>query len=386
MSVSYSYSTGLSGELDVAREDDDSAALTADSSADVGNPSLAATSGTDLPNSSAALDGVTLSRQRRAADRSAHRSGWTQHWFWAEGCAFDWALAALLLAASAIPYRLVLPVTRHVTPNDPALSYPHAAPGTVSSPALYTAVLLGPLLLFSVTQLWLRSLKDWHHGLLSLAEALALSFNFKRWLNLVGRYRPDLLARQAAGIDGGDMAYPSGHAAYSFCAATVMMLYIWGKLQVFSSASATGRLGKVPLFSRAVLGLLPVVGAGFIAATRLTDYRHDFSDVNMGSAIGIICGSIGYFLNFPSLFDPGSWQVRRRAHGGGSHREAVQDTSWTTGSSDETDLMGAAAHHRPQTVSGVGEVMCVPNGLLARPQATASEGADTSGAAHQLIA
>jgi len=351
MSVSYSVSTGLTGQMapgvegghravrqDVDEYEDEEDEEEVEAEEEVSQaPAATATS---MPSSASP---VSRSERGRTASAVKPPPRLARHWFLADGYAWDWAAAAVLLAASALPQRLVQPVTRHIPPGDVALSYPYAGGSTVPAAALYASAILGPLLLFSVAQIRLRSWKDWHHGLLSLAEALALAFNFKRWLNLIGRYRPDFYAREAAGIDSGDMAYPSGHAAYSFCAATVMMLYIWGKLQVFSAANQ-GRYTKAP-FPKALIGLVPVAGAGFIAASRLVDYRHDFSDVNMGIFIGVSCGSIGYFLNFPSLFDSASWQARRRGHAG-SHREAVQDSSWaTTCSSDETDLLGSARPH-----------------------------------------
>lgn len=60
-----------------------------------------------------------------------------------------------------------------------------------------------------------------------------------------------------------------------------------------------------------------------------------------------------------SLFDSASWQARRRGHAG-SHREAVQDSSWaTTCSSDETDLLGSARPH-PHTARGAGSHDTMP--------------------------
>lgn len=77
----------------------------------------------------------------------------------------------------------------------------------------------------------------------------------------------------------------SGHAAYSFCAATVMALYIWGKLRVFSrteKVTCSPPLPPVTLliseqpslpgppqgsFSKLLAGMLPLAGAAFIAAT-----------------------------------------------------------------------------------------------------------------------
>mmetsp|Transcript_409 Transcript_409/g.1257 ORF Transcript_409/g.1257 Transcript_409/m.1257 type:complete len:112 (+) Transcript_409:82-417(+) len=68
-------------------------------------------------------------------------------------------------------------------------------------------------------------------------------------------------ARSLNGGDTGRMSYPSGHATYSFCAATIMALYIWGKFRTFSQSSGKGN------FPTAVLGLLPLAVSAFIAAS-----------------------------------------------------------------------------------------------------------------------
>lgn len=59
-----------------------------------------------------------------------------------------------------------------------------------------------------------------HHGLLSLLEAFALTFGWKRWMNLVGVYRPNWLAAYNSGtaseMESSRLSYPSGHSAYMF--------------------------------------------------------------------------------------------------------------------------------------------------------------------------
>uniref|UniRef100_A0A061RWD4 Pa-phosphatase related-family protein n=1 Tax=Tetraselmis sp. GSL018 TaxID=582737 RepID=A0A061RWD4_9CHLO len=251
-------------------------------------------------------------------------------WFGRGAYIWDWGTVLIFFAASAVPIRLVQPVHRIAFAGDLSLSYPNT-PGTVSAEVLYCSVFLGPLVVFTIAQMSSGSLKDLHHGCLSVAEALSLAFNVKRWLNLVGRHRPDWFARVAAGDAGtGAMSFPSGHAAYSFAAATVMSLYILGKFRVFSRPAAGS-------FPKAVAALLPVAGAGFIAASRLVDYRHDFSDVNAGSFIGICCGAFCYFLNFPSLFADDCHLPRSRSP---PASPASTGTPQSAGdASDETDVV-----------------------------------------------
>lgn len=102
-------------------------------------------------------EGPSSATQRPRARRLP---SFLKHWFFAGGYQWDWALVVALFLTSAIPQRLVLPVDRHITPADPALSYPYTQ-GTVSSEVLYACVIMGPLLLFSLAQVWVRSSEDW---------------------------------------------------------------------------------------------------------------------------------------------------------------------------------------------------------------------------------
>ncbi len=150
-----------------------------------------------------------------------------------------------------------------------------------------------------------RGLRDVHHLMLSILEAYAWASCFKIWLNVsVGRHRPDWYARVAGGdaaeLREGRASYPSGHAAYSHAAGAACFWYLAARLRVFcavhrlSAADAPPRL----LFARLVLATAPVGLATAIGTTRLTDYRHNFSDVNAGTVIGLTAGTACYFLNF----------------------------------------------------------------------------------------
>jgi len=55
-------------------------------------------------------------------------------------------------------------------------------------------------------------------------------------------------------------------------------------------------------FWKIMLCLLPAILALQISAFDTRDYIANFSDINMGTFLGISCGAIGYFLNYPSLF------------------------------------------------------------------------------------
>uniref|UniRef100_A0A0D2XR41 Phosphatidic acid phosphatase type 2/haloperoxidase domain-containing protein n=1 Tax=Fusarium oxysporum (strain Fo5176) TaxID=660025 RepID=A0A0D2XR41_FUSOF len=112
--------------------------------------------------------------------------------------------------------------------------------------------------------------------------------------NAVGRPRPDLLDRCKPAIgtkantlvtidvctaeDGhilqeGWRSFPSGHSSFSFAGLGFLSLFLAGQLHVFRY-SAGGRD-----LSRALVCLLPLIGAGLVAISRCEDYRHDVYDV-----------------------------------------------------------------------------------------------------------
>ncbi len=51
-------------------------------------------------------------------------------------------------------------------------------------------------------------------------------------------------------------------------------------------------------FPLLLLCCTPLAAAAFIAASRITDYKHERADVNAGAALGAACGLAAYLLNF----------------------------------------------------------------------------------------
>lgn len=230
---------------------------------------------------------------------------WTE-----EGYHNDWLLSIVLIVINlTIPLGWVQPIERFYTKSDPAISYPYH-PNTVSNTDMMLLTFLLPLSVFSTFALLKTSWLDWHHASLTLVEGFAVTTGFKQWMNLVGRLRPNWLASVQEGdmdkIESGRASYPSGHAAYTFLSCTILSLYLCGKLKLFSS-------GK-PSFAKGLLLCSPMALATFVAMTRITDYKHNPSDVNAGGFIGILCGTFCYFLNYPSLFaaDSGEPKLRKQ--------------------------------------------------------------------------
>lgn len=65
--------------------------------------------------------------------------------------------------------------------------------------------------------------------------------------------------------------------------------------------------------------------ATFTAVSRVVDYRHDFSDINLGMAIGLLCAIVSYMLNFEPLTSDRSGAPRVREGGeGGAKVEGLE--------------------------------------------------------------
>jgi diacylglycerol diphosphate phosphatase/phosphatidate phosphatase len=242
--------------------------------------------------------------------------------FIVDGYVYDWLLALVLIAVNfTIPNEILPPVERHYTPGDPALSYPvKSVPLTETQK--YVLVFALPAAVAAAAQLWYRSLLDWHHLMLAVVEAFAIQSTFKKWMNMTGRLRPDWFARLATGdpetIAAGRTAYPSGHATETFACFGICTLYLMAKLKVMVQAGP-GHLAK------AMLCLTPLMLAALITCSRVVAYKHDFSDINAGMAIGLCSGALAYCLNYPSLFAANCDQPRRRARKAASSSTLCRD-------------------------------------------------------------
>lgn len=152
-----------------------------------------------------------------------------------------------------------------------------------------------------------------HVTYLGLVIALVLTaFLTDLVKNLVGRPRPDLIARckPAAGtprdvlvtisvctetahhtLHDGWRSFPSGHSSFAFAGLGHMTLFLAGQTRIFAharSGAGAGAAEKVVRgdLGRALLCLAPLLVATWIAISRCQDYRHDVYDVCVGSLLG----------------------------------------------------------------------------------------------------
>jgi diacylglycerol diphosphate phosphatase / phosphatidate phosphatase len=152
---------------------------------------------------------------------------------------------------------------------------------------------------------------------LSLMSAALITNVFK---NAVGRPRPDLLARCGLSLENaakttltgveaceatdqhtlqdGWRSFPSGHSSFAFSGLGYLSFFLAGQLHALR-----GGLNTNSLFT--LLCLLPLLGAGMVAVSRLEDYRHGTEDVIVGSALGFLCAWAAYRRFFPTLVKSG---------------------------------------------------------------------------------
>ena len=163
--------------------------------------------------------------------------------------------------------------------------------------------------------------------ILSFGIALILtSFLTDTIKNAVGRPRPDLLSRckPQAGtppnvlvsfdvctetdhhrLHDGWRSFPSGHSSFSFAGLGFLSLFLAGQLHVFHPDGGRD-------LSRALLCLVPLIGAALIAISRCEDYRHDVYDVCTGALLGWTVGYWSYRRHFPRLNSADCHEPRTR--------------------------------------------------------------------------
>lgn len=113
---------------------------------------------------------------------------------------------------------------------------------------------------------------------------------------------------EASKVRDGRVSFPSGHSSISFAFATYTMLSLGGQYVWRPGSSVTARAIVIPT-QLALLG-----AAAGVAASRVTDGRHNVSDVVTGGLIGTAFAHIAYWRRFdwhgrPRRLSPTDLQV-----------------------------------------------------------------------------
>ncbi|KAF2670044.1 PAP2-domain-containing protein [Microthyrium microscopicum] len=198
--------------------------------------------------------------------------------------------------------------------DDARIQYPHAEVERVSLLMLLIYSIAVPFILIAVYNLVSRSpAHAFQVSLLGLSISLMLTELVTNvFKNAVGRPRPDLISRckpkpgtptdQLVGIEvctetrvhtlqDGWRSFPSGHSSFAFAGLGYLTLYFAGQFHLFRPNSNLTSL---------ILTVIPLIGAGMIAVSRLEDYRHGPIDVLTGSLLGFIVAYGAYRRYFPA--------------------------------------------------------------------------------------
>jgi diacylglycerol diphosphate phosphatase/phosphatidate phosphatase len=228
----------------------------------------------------------------------------------------DWLVVAIL-AIGAFMLDRIPAFHRHFSLTDKTIQFPLAPSSTVSTFHLSLISIATPAVILGLVACVIRrSPYDMHQAYLGLGVALSSTSLFVHMFkNFIGRPRPDFIARCQPPEDAADpllglstidictqtdlellydgmKSFPSGHSAYAFAGMAFVTFYLAGKLQVFD------RRGFV---FKPLICMLPLIGASLVAISRLTDYRHHWEDVLVGSLLGTILAYFAYRMYYPSL-------------------------------------------------------------------------------------
>ncbi|KAK3955570.1 phosphatidic acid phosphatase type 2/haloperoxidase [Pseudoneurospora amorphoporcata] len=253
--------------------------------------------------------------------------------WWMRSYTSDWVAFSLLLVGYILIAAFVEPFHRLFTINDIRISFPHAEVERVPVSHLFAYALFLPLgLLLLTNSLLLRSPRHIHHlSILGFLTSIILTtFLTDLIKNMVGRPRPDLIARcqprpdtppnKLVGVEvctqtdhhtlhDGWRSFPSGHSSFAFAGLGYLALFWCGQFRAFSSSSPAGTgvtdgMEKVLVkrdLLKALLCLSPLLGALMIAISRCMDYRHDVEDVCVGSVMGWVITYWSYRRYWPRL-------------------------------------------------------------------------------------
>jgi len=240
--------------------------------------------------------------------------------------AADWSLLGFIALAIVAFTVYANPHERLILPGDVSVTYP-LEPNIVSPFMLLIIVVVLPLTIFLLSQLWMRNPHDLHNTLLGFFQAFVVCMFFTSIFKFyVGRPRPDHFAMQQAtpGIKDAWLSFPSGHASSSFCSMTYVALWMAAKMGLYSGAGGQ--------FYKYVLTCLPMLLASFVACSRTRDYHHFYADVVGGSVLGLTIAVAVYHLNYPALWDAECHLPRPRVPKSSRSAEYDQIDQMETGS------------------------------------------------------
>jgi len=241
----------------------------------------------------------------------------------------DWFFI-FLVAVATIPFNIITPFERQFRLDDDTISHPYKSE-TFSIPFLVIATIGFPALIITIYHIIKRDFKyGFHQAVMGFCVSIVLALFVTSIIKIsVGRFRPDFLSRcqvditkvesiyktynisnlidygprnlydtsictnpNKSIINEGRKSFPSGHSSFAFASLTYTSLFIAGKIHLYDGNF---------IFWKLLAVLIPNLFALYVALTRMSDYRHHWQDIVVGSLIGIIFSVISYFYYFSFL-------------------------------------------------------------------------------------
>ncbi|KAI3406445.1 DPP1 [Candida oxycetoniae] len=236
----------------------------------------------------------------------------------------DLILLALLVICYFFIYN-IKPFHRQFSLYDATIQHPFKERETVNNIELFLYSTWIPLIVILVTALVLTSPKyrfyNTYVAALGLLLCVLITSNVTDVLkNLIGRHRPDFIARCQPDpsvrtealvsievctntdlnlLEDGYRTTPSGHSSISFAGLVYLALFLMGQFQANDPRAGSWRA--------LLFGGAPLMVATYIAMSRTEDYRHHFVDVIIGGLLGFFIGSWSYLRLFPWISDKRSF-------------------------------------------------------------------------------
>eukprot|EP00039_Didymoeca_costata_P020927 m.342876 g.342876 ORF g.342876 m.342876 type:complete len:293 (+) comp21943_c0_seq1:243-1121(+) len=219
----------------------------------------------------------------------------------------------VMLAGTTMRYDACLNATKKLIPSNESMNpnlcgdlWDHTLGYPLKASTVGTGALLGTVILVPIGSVILMFLYDksigveyeerrmkMRMGFLSILQICGMTMLFTESAkHYVGRYRPDAYEALARGghiaVDA-HWSYPSGHSSLSFASLLFTFYFV---------ADHTHAMGGLGSGWKLTLCMVFPFAAGFIATSRLVDYKHNPSDVNAGAFLGTLISTIFYHANF----------------------------------------------------------------------------------------
>ncbi|ODQ81772.1 hypothetical protein BABINDRAFT_32396 [Babjeviella inositovora NRRL Y-12698] len=211
------------------------------------------------------------------------------------------------------------PFERQFYLGDMTISHPFAETERVSNTMLFVYSMVLPVCVITVVSLLVtpkpHKVKVTYLSLVALLVSFFVCTLVTGILkNVIGRHRPDFLARcipkegtpllamvyakdvcttkNISRLQEGFRTTPSGHSSYSWAGLGFLSLWLYGQMALSQPGAGSWR---------AILAWVPSFGAALIAISRTEDYRHHFVDVILGSILGMSIAWWSYRRCFPEV-------------------------------------------------------------------------------------